>query len=103
MQTDLLFFIAVFIFIFVVWVATGGPDRPISFAGPYLYPIETTGVKATAYGTPREVDTTTKSGSIGASLSDTQQTLDELRKQVADSRTFGDSSPYRNQVTIEHS
>ncbi len=36
MQNDAWFFVGIFIFIFLVWVATGGPTRPISFAGPTL-------------------------------------------------------------------
>ena len=33
---DAWFFIGVFVFIFLVWIATGGPLRPLSFAGPAL-------------------------------------------------------------------
>lgn len=33
---DAWFFIGVFVFIFLIWVATGGPLHPISFTGPTL-------------------------------------------------------------------
>jgi len=36
MQHDAWFFVGVFIFIFLVWVATGGPLHPIAFTGPRL-------------------------------------------------------------------
>ena len=33
---DAWFFIGVFVFIFLIWIATGGPLRPIAFTGPKL-------------------------------------------------------------------
>ena len=33
---DAWFFIGVFVFIFLIWIATGGPTHPISFTGPTL-------------------------------------------------------------------
>lgn len=36
MEHDAWFFIGVFVFIFLVWIATGGPMHPIAFAGPTL-------------------------------------------------------------------
>ena len=33
---DAWFFIGIFIFIFLIWIATGGPVRPIAFTGPRL-------------------------------------------------------------------
>lgn len=50
MRGDLFFFLGILILFFVVWVASGGPSRPISFAGPYLNPITQTGTTAQAYG-----------------------------------------------------
>lgn len=52
MRGDLFFFLGILILFFVVWVASGGPSRPISFAGPYLNPITTTGTTAQPYGNP---------------------------------------------------
>lgn len=36
MQHDAFFFIGVFVFIFLIWVATGGPSHPLAFSGPTL-------------------------------------------------------------------
>ena len=36
MQHDAYFFIGVFVFIFLIWVATGGPTHPLAFSGPKL-------------------------------------------------------------------
>lgn len=36
MERDAWFFVGVFVFIFLVWIATGGPTHPISFTGPTL-------------------------------------------------------------------
>ena len=33
---DAWFFIGVFVFIFIIWIATGGPTRPLAFTGPSL-------------------------------------------------------------------
>lgn len=38
MRHDAFFFFGVLLFIFLVWIATGGPSRPISWAGPFLNP-----------------------------------------------------------------
>lgn len=49
MKNDLLLVIGVLVFIFILWVYTGGPSRPISFAGPYLTPITTSGDVSEGY------------------------------------------------------
>ncbi len=49
---DLFLFVGIFLLFFVIWVAGGGPNRPISFAGPYLRPISGPGQTAEAYGDP---------------------------------------------------
>jgi hypothetical protein len=36
MEHDAWFFIGVFVFIFLIWIATGGPLHPIAFTGPRL-------------------------------------------------------------------
>jgi hypothetical protein len=49
MQDSPLIIIAFLIFLFVLWVYTGGPTRPISFAGPYLTPVTTSGDESEGY------------------------------------------------------
>ena len=39
MKNDALFFAGILLIIFVTWVATGGPSRPVSWAGPFLTPL----------------------------------------------------------------
>ena len=36
MEHDAWFFIGVFVFIFLIWIATGGPTHPLAFTGPSL-------------------------------------------------------------------
>lgn len=36
MEHDAWFFVGVFVFIFLIWIATGGPLHPIAFTGPAL-------------------------------------------------------------------
>jgi|CXWL01.1.fsa_nt_gi hypothetical protein len=47
---DFVFFLGILLVLFAVWVGSGGPDRPISFGGPFLRPITTTGTTAQPYG-----------------------------------------------------
>lgn len=51
---DFVYFLGIIIVIFAIWVASGGPDRPISFAGPFLRPITTTATTAQPYGDPNQ-------------------------------------------------
>ncbi|CAN5712824.1 hypothetical protein BH11PAT2_BH11PAT2_08910 [soil metagenome] len=63
MRSDAILFAAIFIFIFILWVYTGGPTHPISFAGPYLTPVTNVGGESQAYGP--------KTGSLGGAVSKT--------------------------------
>ena len=49
MKADALFVIACFIMIYVAWVVTGGPTRPISTAGPYITPVTRSGEESQGY------------------------------------------------------
>ncbi len=49
-MSDGLFFSLILGFFFIVWLAGGGPHRPISFAGPFITPITTVGDVQSAYG-----------------------------------------------------
>jgi hypothetical protein len=98
MQHDAWFFIGVFAFIFIVWVATGGPAHPISFAGPFLSEPSPLG-SGTYIGLPRapfsigasdvelvNPDTGGGSGGLGS-----LQGVD-----------FGTASAYRSEITLSH-
>lgn len=119
LKADLFFFLGILVFIFVIWVATGGPNRPISFAGPFITPISTYGDEQEAYGgsiwdwTPGAADNTwfswnpinVRSGedNVQRTLWDTQDSLSDLQEQLQDERLFGTPSVYRGKVTISAS
>ena len=103
MQSDLFLFFGILILIFVVWVATGGPSRPISFAGPYITPITTTGVKATGYslssgGGSSAASTQQEERQIGTA----EQDVVNLQKSLAEAAHFGTPSTFKGLVTISH-
>ncbi len=97
LRGDAMFFLGILAFIFLIWLATGGPSRPISFAGPYLTPITTVGDRSEAYGDHITGD------SIKSSLFDSTNDLKDLEEQLKDARVFGEVSPYRGQVTLSRS
>jgi hypothetical protein len=103
MKSDAFFFIGIFLFIFVVWVASGGPSRPISFSGPYLKPITDTGTRAEAYGVLPEIKLGSAERSVSGSVGGIRDSLSELRDQVEELQELGEPSPYRDMVTIQHS
>lgn len=49
MRADGLFVVMMIFFLFVAWVATGGPSRPIATAGPYITPVARTGEESQGY------------------------------------------------------
>jgi hypothetical protein len=49
MKADGLFVIMAIVFIFVAWVATGGPTRPISSAGLFITPVTRSGEESQGY------------------------------------------------------
>lgn len=50
MKGDGIFFLGVLAFFFILWFATGGPSKPISFAGPYITPITDVDTVQQGYG-----------------------------------------------------
>lgn len=95
LRGDGLLFLGILAFIFLVWLATGGPSRPISFAGPFITPITTVGDRSEGYGDGVSLSRET--------LFNTQQELRDLQEQLRDARVFGEPSPYRGQVTLSRS
>lgn len=49
MKADGLFIITCIVFLFVAWVATGGPSRSISQSGPFITPVTRTGEESQGY------------------------------------------------------
>ena len=104
MRNDLFFFFGVFFFIFVIWAGTGGPSRPISWAGPFLNPPAPLG-SGTAYFLPSAgFSISAFAGSLGNLPRQVQQAAEdvgELEKQLAEAKKFGEPSVYRGLVTVE--
>lgn len=66
MMQDFLFFLGIVLAIFAVWVGSGGPDRPISFAGPFLTPISSPTEGANPYGDPNAFSPIGSDGNTGS-------------------------------------
>ncbi len=50
-MNDLWLFVGIIAFLFLIWVYVGGPNRPLSYAGPYLRPTYGAGgLNAEGYG-----------------------------------------------------
>ena len=49
MKADALFVIACLFMVYLAWVITGGPNRPISKAGPYITPVTRPGEESQGY------------------------------------------------------
>lgn len=88
-MSDAWLIIGIFAFAFILWLATGGPNRPISFAGPYLTPMTTIGDVDGDYG---EDDATNGDNSSGTSWWGSWN--DE------DATIWGTVSPFKDQVRI---
>ena len=89
-MSDAWLIIGIFVFAFILWAATGGPNRPISFAGPYLTPISTIG---DAEGDYSEEGTDTRGGGTswwGSANNDRDKEL----------AIWGTVSPFKDQVRI---
>jgi hypothetical protein len=105
MRSDLFLFFGILIFIFVVWVATGGPSRPISFAGPYITPITAPGGTGTGYSLKSGGGTsnTASPQHVQQSVNQIEQNVINLQKSLAEAAHFGTPSVYKGLVTIRHS
>lgn len=100
-MSDAFFFIGVLLFFFILWFASGGPTRPISFAGPYITPITDVNTVQEGY----RVESTGSSGSsssgnIKNDLIQAQDTLARLKRSSSELKAFGEASPYRGIITV---
>lgn len=101
---DAWFFIGVFVFIFIIWIATGGPTNPIAFTGPRLaQPQELGG--GTYLSLPRAPFGVGGSNVVLPGSSGGSGLYDRGGSQPAPVITgglFGPSSPYRGVVRMNH-
>lgn len=106
---DAWFFIGIFVFIFIIWIATGGPTRPLAFSGPQLAQPEELG-GGTYLSLPRapfgigggNVSLPGSSGS-GSSLygsSGSTENADVPLPFLPGNTAFGTLSPYRGLVKM---
>lgn len=101
---DAWFFIGIFVFIFLIWIATGGPLHPISFTGPALaQPQELGGgtylqFPRAAYGIGNS--TVSLPGSSGGTANSNGS--ETPPPSSIGGTIFGPSSPYRDIVTMNH-
>lgn len=101
MQHDAWLFIGVFVFIFLIWAATGGPLHPISFTGPRLAQPEELG-GGTYLRFPRAPFALGTSNVTlrGADESVNYGAADASTQSFAGGSTFGAPSPYRGIVRM---
>jgi hypothetical protein len=52
MDNDAWLIVGIIAFLFILWFYTGGPNKPISFSGPYITPIANINTKQVGYGKP---------------------------------------------------
>ncbi|MDE1919261.1 MAG: hypothetical protein KGH56_01030 [Patescibacteria group bacterium] len=100
---DAWFFIGIFIFIFLIWAATGGPLHPIAFTGPRLAEPGALG-GGTYLSLPRSPfiiggsNVSLPGSSSGGATSGSQTTLPTL----GGGGVFGIPSPFRSLVWMNH-
>lgn len=105
MEHDAWFFVGVFVFIFLIWIATGGPLHQIAFTGPRLAAPQELG-GGTYLSFPRApfgiggYYVSLPGSSNGEGVSNNSQT--SLPTFVG-SNVFGTPSPYRSAVRMSHS
>lgn len=104
MEHDAWFFIGVFAFIFLIWIATGGPIHPLSFSGPKLAQPEELG-GGTYLSLPRApfgVGGTDVSLSVSGDSGRAMGRIDAAYPSLVGDTAFGTISPYRGVVTMSH-
>lgn len=102
LRHDAMFFVGALFLIFLIWLASGGPTHPISWAGPYLNPPAPLG-NGNAYflsGAGFHV-TDTGSGNSGGSGSGSY--ISSGDSSIDTSAYFTNPSPYRGEVVFDSS
>lgn len=101
---DAWFFIGVFVFIFLIWVSTGGPLHPLSFTGPRLALPGALGggtylqLPRAPYGVGGD-NVVLPGSSSGSSVYNDEE---NQPAPVITGGVFGPSSPYRGVVRMNH-
>jgi hypothetical protein len=104
MRSDGLLFIGIIVFIFIVWVAMGGPSRPLSFSGPFMTPQARGTSTSTGSGfSLSHWGAGSGSGTTEQDLAKAQQGVVDLEENIVTSQQFGTPSVYHGLVSIRHS
>src|ERR1035437_1523307 len=105
---DAWFFIGVFVFIFLIWIAVGGPLHPIAFTGPTLAEPGALG-GGTYLSLPRAPygvgggDVVLPGSSNGESVgNNTGTSVSQSSQPSVEGTVFGLASPYQGLVTMNH-
>lgn len=88
-MNDLWLFLGIILFLFVLWVYSGGPNNPISFAGPYITPVTAPGTTQVGYGP--SANTFYRSANPSPAPATPAATIDAAR------------SPYEDDVSLSYS
>ena len=102
-MSDTFFFIGVIAFFFVLWYASGGPTKPISFAGPYITPITDVDTTQVGYGDTGATGDSGGGGSVWANIMNIgslQESVAGLQRSSSEVRAFGQASPYKGPVMV---
>lgn len=109
MEHDAWFFVGVFVFIFLIWIATGGPLHPLAFTGPRLSAPQELG-GGTYLSFPRAPfgiggsNVSLPGSSNGESSSYGNSGTSEVSVPTSSGGVaFSPSSPYRTMVSMNHS
>lgn len=99
MKSDGIFFLGVLVFFFILWYATGGPSKPISFAGPYITPITDVDTVQQGYGEGGSFGSA-GGGNVWTNIMNIESSIASLQRRSSDIRAYGEASPYEGQVTV---
>lgn len=106
MEHDAWFFVGVFVFIFLIWIVTGGPIHPLAFTGPTLAEPGALGggTYLTLPSSPYHVGGTADVSLPGSSGSQTVSgnAPGTTAPTFIGGTTFGEMSPYRGIVSMSH-
>jgi hypothetical protein len=104
LKHDAMFFVVALFFIFLIWLATGGPSRPISWAGPFLNPPAPLGSGKAYFLSGAGFGTGGIGGLAGFTIGAGGSHLSVGGSSSIDtSAYFTNPSPYRGQVFFDSS
>ena len=108
MEHDAWFFVGIFVFIFLIWIVSGGPTHPIAFSGPTLAqpgPLGG-GTYISLPSSPFKIGGSNVSlpgsSSGGGAIGSTNTNGNSSFPNIPGETTFGVPSPYRGIVSLNH-